>query len=62
LAEGKFKDVGDLINLIASQGNSQIAAPQKPVDDTLPATPETPPAPPVPTEPSEAEQKPEAMN
>ena len=50
LSEGKFKDVGDLMNLITAQGNAQIAAQQKSADDTGAGTTETPPAP-IPPEP-----------
>ena len=55
LSEGKFKDVNELMNLITSQGNAQIAALQKPIDEK----PETPPAS---IEPLETETKQEVMN
>ena len=56
LSEGKFKDVGDLMNLITSQGNAQIAEAQKPADNTV--TTETPSVP-LPPEP---EAKPDVVN
>ena len=59
LSNGIFKDVNELVNLITSQGNAQIAEVKKPADDTVAGTTETLPAPPV---PPETEATPDVIN
>ena len=72
LSKGIFGDVVELVNLITSQGNAQIAEVQKPKEPILKApekeqehgmfvlSNDEKPAPPI--EPSETEAKPDIIN